>query len=211
MSEERLTYRQVAALLVLKELGTDVGHKDLRDNWGLDLDAKNRAGLVDAKLIESEKRERRTIWYSITPAGEERALEEVRKGVAVTSRSGKTLALLYLRSLVWPATPAAVEVAPEPVAAPVALPDDEVEDRIREAYSKITPGVGEWVSLTRLRPLLDDIDRAEQDEALRRMLFNAPEVHILAAAIVGHLSPEDHAAAVVIGDEPNHQLRIGAR
>ncbi|WP_157520911.1 hypothetical protein [Herbidospora daliensis] len=222
MSEERLTYRQVAALLVLKELGTAVGHKDLRDNWGLDLDTKNRAGLVDAKLIESETRERRTIWYWITPAGEEKALNEVRKGVTVSSRSGKTLALLYLRTLVAPATPAAVEApesvaapepvtAPEPVAAPIARPDDEVEDRIREAYSKITPGVGEWVSLTRLRPLLDDIDRAEQDNALRRMLFNAPEVHILAAAIVGHLSPEDHAAAVMIGDEPNHQLRIGSR
>ncbi|WP_156045162.1 hypothetical protein [Herbidospora cretacea] len=211
MSEERLTYRQVAALLVLKELGTAVGHKDLKENWGLDLDGKNRAGLVDAKLIESEKRERGTIWYSVTPAGEERALEEVQKGVAVTSRSGKTLALLYLRTLLRPAAPVAVEAVPEPVAAPVGRTDDEVEDRIREAYAKITPGVGEWVSLTKLRPLLSDIDRSEQDNALRRMLLNAPEVHILAAAIVGHLSPEDHAAAVMIGNEPNHQLRIGAR
>ncbi|TKK88978.1 hypothetical protein FDA94_10670 [Herbidospora galbida] len=183
----------------------------------MDLDTKNRAGLVDGKLIESEKRERGTIWYLVTPAGEERALEEVQKGVAVTSRSGKTLALLYLRTLLGPAVPAAEEVAPEPEAAPepaavpVALGGDEVEDRIREAYAKITPGVGEWVTLTRLRPLLDDIDRSEQDNALRRMLLNSPEVHILAASIPGNLSPEDHAAAVVIGSEPNHQLRIGAR
>ncbi|NAS23024.1 hypothetical protein GT755_15150 [Herbidospora sp. NEAU-GS84] len=206
MSEERLTYQQVAALLVLKTLGTEVARQDLEATWGLSLSTKNRAGLIDAKLMEMEKRER-SLWYSITPAGEERALEEVQKGVVVTSRSGKTLALLYLRSLLEPTLP---QVAAAPVVTS-GRTDDEVEDRIREAYAKITPGVGEWVSLTKLRPLLSDIDRSEQDNALRRMLLNAPEVHILAAAIVGHLSPEDHAAAVMIGNEPNHQLRIGAR
>ncbi|WP_061294605.1 hypothetical protein [Herbidospora cretacea] len=208
MSEERLTYQQVAALLVLKTLGTEVGRKELVETWGLDLSTKNRAGLVDHKLMEVEKRGN-SLWYSITTAGEDRALEEVQKGVAVTSRSGKTLALLYLHTLLSPALPQAA--APEPPAVAADLTDEEVEDRIRAAYAKITPGVGEWVSLTRLRPLLDGIDRSRQDNALRSMLLNSSEVHILAAAIPGRLSPEDHAAAVVIGDEPNHQLRIGER
>ncbi|WP_066365522.1 hypothetical protein [Herbidospora mongoliensis] len=211
MSEEKLTYQQVAALLVLKTLGTEVARQELADTWGLDLKSKNRDGLVDAKLIEVEKRERGSLWYSITAAGEERALEEVQKGVTVTSRSGKTLALLYLRTLLHPVTPGALVEVPEAPVSPADLTDDEVEERIRVAYTKISPGVGEWVSLTKLRPLLDDIDREQQDDVLRRMLLGCPEVHILAAAIVGQLTPEDHAAAIVIGNEPNHQLRIGAR
>ncbi|MEU4539255.1 MarR family winged helix-turn-helix transcriptional regulator [Streptosporangium sp. NPDC023825] len=211
MSEGRLTYRQAAVLLVLRELGTPLAHKELKEEWGLDLDTKNRAGLVDAKLIESETRARRAFWYTITPAGEERAIEEVRAGVPVTSRSGKTLALLYLRSLLAPG--AAVPVAEEPVRAPVTtvspVSPEEVEDRIREAYAKITPGAGRWAAMTKLRALLTDIDRDLQDDVLRAMML-AGRVDIEPVAILGDLKPEDHAAAIVIGSTPNHQFRVGA-
>ncbi|MER5643403.1 hypothetical protein [Streptosporangium sp. NPDC002524] len=208
MSEGRLTYRQVAVLLVLRELKTALAHKELKEEWGLELDAKNRAGLVDAKLIELETRERRALWYAITPAGEERAVEEVRAGVPVTSRSGKTLALLYLRSLSAPeVTVPAVE---EPVRAPVTtLSPEEVEGRIRAAYAKITPGTGRWAAMTKLRALLTDIDRDLQDDVLRTMML-AGRVDIEPVAILGDLKPEDHAAAIVIGSTPNHQFRVGA-
>ncbi|MFF3444750.1 hypothetical protein [Streptosporangium sp. NPDC002721] len=208
MSEGRLTYRQVAVLLVLRELKTALAHKELKEEWGLDLDAKNRAGLVDAKLIELETRARRALWYTITPAGEERAIEEVRAGVPVTSRSGKTLALLYLRSLTTPG--AATPAVEEPVRAPVTpVSPEEVEDRIREAYAKITPGAGRWAAMTRLRALLTDIDRDLQDDVLRAMMVEG-RVDIEPVAILGDLRPEDHAAAIVIGSTPNHQFRVGA-
>ncbi|MGC5013003.1 hypothetical protein ACLQ2R_19750 [Streptosporangium sp. DT93] len=207
MSEERLTYRQVAALLVLRELGTALPHKELKAEWGLDLDTKNRAGLVDAKLIESESR-KRALWYTITPAGEDRAIEEVRKGIPVSSRSGKALALLYLRSLVAPK--AATSVVEEPARTPVTtVSPEEVEGRIREAYAKLTPGVGRWVSMTKLRALLTDIDRDLQDDVMRAMMLNG-RADIEPVAIVGDLKPEDHAAAIVIGSTPNHQFRVGA-
>ncbi|MEO3860464.1 hypothetical protein [Acrocarpospora sp. B8E8] len=205
MSEERLTYRQVAALLVLRELGTALAHKELKEEWGLELDANNRKGLVDSKLIESETKARRALWYTITPAGEDRAIEEVRKGgVPVTSRSGKALALLYLRSLLAPKVAIPVE---EPVQAPVS--PEEVEGRIREAYAKITPGAGRWAAMTKLRALLTDIDRDLQDDVLRTMML-AGRVDIEPVAILGDLKPEDHAAAIIIGSTPNHQFRIGA-
>ncbi|MEU4830955.1 hypothetical protein [Streptosporangium sp. NPDC023615] len=208
MSEERLTYRQVAALLVLRELGTALPHKNLKDEWGLDLDTKNRAGLVDAKLIESETKAKRALWYTITPAGEDRAIEEVRKGVPVSSRSGKALALLYLRSLSVPE--AAAPIIEEPVRAPVTtLSPEEVEDRIRTAYAKITPGAGRWVSMTELRAALADIDRDVQDDVLRAMML-AGRADIEPVAIVSDLRPEDHADAIVIGSTPNHQFRVGA-
>ncbi|GAA0383162.1 hypothetical protein Acor_70700 [Acrocarpospora corrugata] len=207
MSEEKLTYRQAAALLVLRELGTTLAHAELRDEWGLDLDAKNREGLVDSKLIESETKARRALWYTITSAGEDRAIEEVRKGVPVTSRTGKALALLYLRSLVAPK--ATVPVVEEPVQAPVTtVSPEEVEGRIREAYAKITPGVGQWVSMTKLRALLTDIDRDLQDDVLRTMML-AGRVDIVPVSISGDLKPEDHAAAIIIGSTPNHQFRVG--
>jgi hypothetical protein len=208
MYEERLTYRQVAALLVLRELGTGLAHRALKDVWGLDLDAKNRAGLVDAKLIESEARANRALWYAITPAGEDRAIEEVRKGVPVSSRSGKALALLYLRSVSAPK--AAIQVAGEPVQASVTtVSPEDVEGRIREAYAKITPGAGRWVAMTKLRALLTDIDRDLQDDVLRTMML-AGRVDIEPVSILGDLRPEDHAAAIIIGSTPNHQFRVGA-
>ncbi|MEO3811008.1 hypothetical protein ABGB17_18590 [Sphaerisporangium sp. B11E5] len=208
MPEERLTYRQVAALLVLRELGTAVAHKELKEEWGLELDAKNRAGLIDAKLIESESRANRALWYTITPAGEDRAIEEVRMGIPVSSRSGKALALLYLRSLVTPRV--AIPVVEEPVQVPVtAMSPEEVESRIREAYAKITPGAGRWAAMTNLRALLTDIDRDLQDDVLRAMLL-AGSVDIEPVAISSDLKPEDHAAAIIIGSKPNHQFRVGA-
>lgn len=208
MSEGRLTYRQVAVLLVLKELGTALAHKELKKEWGLDLDTKNRAGLVDAKLIELETRARRALWYAITPAGEERAIEEVRAGVPVTSHSGKTLALLYLRSLLTPE--AAIPVVEASVQAPIkTVSPEEVEDRIREAYAKITPGAGRWAPMTKLRALLTDVDRDLQDDVLRAMML-AGRVDIEPVATSGDLKPEDHAAAIVIGSTPNHQFRVGA-
>ncbi|MEW9533612.1 hypothetical protein [Microbispora sp. NPDC049125] len=208
MSEERLTYRQVAALLVLRELGTALPHKNLKDEWGLELDVKNRAALVDAKLIESEIKAKRALWYTITPAGEERVIEEVRKGVAVSSRSGKALALLYLRSLLAPK--AAISAVEEPVQTPVkTMSPEEVEIRIRDAYAKITPGAGRWAAMTKLRPLLADIDRDFQDDVLRTMML-AGRADIEPVAILGDLRPEDHAAAIIIGSTPNHQFRVGA-
>ncbi|MEV6862195.1 hypothetical protein AB0M44_14505 [Streptosporangium subroseum] len=207
MSEERLTYQQVAALLVLRELGTPLAHKELKEEWGLELNPKNRTGLVDSKLIESETRARRALWYTITPAGGDRAIDEVRLGVPVTSHSGKTLARLYLRSLLAPK--AASPAVEEPVRTPVTtVSPEEVEDRIREAYAKITTGAGRWATMTRLRALLTDIDRDLQDDVLRTMML-AGRVDIEPVAISGDLKPEDHAAAIVIGSTPNHQFRVG--
>ncbi|GGK81490.1 hypothetical protein Sme01_63170 [Sphaerisporangium melleum] len=208
MSEERLTYRQVAALLVLRELGPALAHKELYEDWGVELDTKNRSGLVEAKLIDSEARARRALWYTITPAGEDRAIEEVRKGVPVSSRSGKALALLYLRSLVAPKAAVPVVEGSVRTSATIRSPE-EVEGRIREAYAKITPGAGRWVSMTRLRAFLADIDRDLQDDVLRTMML-AGRVDIVPVAITGDLSPEDHAAAIIIGSTPNHQFRVGA-
>ncbi|WP_344922733.1 hypothetical protein [Streptosporangium oxazolinicum] len=196
---------------MLRELKTVLAHKELQKEWGLELDPKNRAGLVDSKLIESETR-KQALWYTITPAGEERAIEEVRNKVPVTSRSGKTLALLYLRSLLTPktATPAVEESVEEPVRALAAtVSPEEVEDRIREAYAKITPGAGRWAAMTGLRALLTDIDRDLQDDVLRTMMLGG-RVDIEPVAILGDLGPEDHAAAIAIGGTPNHQFRVGA-
>ncbi|GAA1023427.1 hypothetical protein Aple_089230 [Acrocarpospora pleiomorpha] len=208
MSEGRLTYQQVAALLVLRELGTALANKELKEEWGLDLKPPNRKGLIDSGLIKSETKANRALWFTITPAGEDRAIEEVRKGVPVTSRSGKTLALLYLRSLLAPKV--AVPAVEEPVQAWVTtVSPEEVEDRIREAYAKITPGAGRWAAMTKLRALLTDIDRDLQDDVLRTMML-AGRVDIEPVAILGDLKPEDHAAAIVIGSTPNHQFRVGA-
>jgi len=88
-----------------------------------------------------------------------------------------------------------------------ALTADEVEARIRAAYRELAAGPGEWVRLSRLRPLLDDIPRGQVDEALRRMnrtlaVTVAPDEDQKA------LTDADREAAVRIGVQDKHLLRV---
>ncbi|GHH72851.1 hypothetical protein GCM10017673_28420 [Streptosporangium violaceochromogenes] len=125
-----------------------------------------------------------------------------------------------------PETPAqaAPEAAPEtrPREEPSAGPDPrehpgteepraaDVEARIRTAYTELAPEAGAWVSLTRLRPLLGDVARAQVDDVLT-LMNRMPDVNIVPESNRKALSPQDRNAAVTIGDQEKHLLSIGAR
>jgi hypothetical protein len=85
-----------------------------------------------------------------------------------------------------------------------------LDSRIRTAYTKLVDAPGEWVDLAALRPLLDDVSKAELDKALTRML-DARDVRLEPDPLEHRVSAEARNAAVHIGGEDRHKLAIGRR
>ncbi|MGW4423374.1 hypothetical protein [Streptosporangium sp. NPDC004631] len=106
-------------------------------------------------------------------------------------------------------TPEAVAVA-GPTPGPETETEADIEVRVRVAYSELAGEPGTWVSLTKLRPLLGDVSRAEVDDMLRRM-NRMPDVNIVPESNQKTLTPQDREAAVTIGDQDKHLLSIGVR
>ena len=67
---------------------------------------------------------------------------------------------------------------------------------------------GSWVRLSALRPWLGDLPRGTLDAELDRMI-EQNDVQLMGELNQRTLSDEDRRAAVDIGGEPRHLLRIG--
>ena len=80
---------------------------------------------------------------------------------------------------------------------------------VRDAYWRLAREPQDWVSLTRLRPLLGNASRQEVDETLRRM-ERLPDVHLVPEADQKTLTGDDRAAAVLVGGVSKHLLAIEA-
>jgi hypothetical protein len=83
----------------------------------------------------------------------------------------------------------------------------DLAEQVRLVYRKLAERPGDWVSLTRLRPLLPQAERADVDDTLRRM-NRAPGVHIVPESNQKALSAADRRAAVRIGSEDSHVIAI---
>jgi hypothetical protein len=86
----------------------------------------------------------------------------------------------------------------------------DVEEWIRAAYTELTVrrAPGGWVRLSALRAWLEDLSRGAVDAELDRMI-EQPDIHLMAELNQRTLSDQDRDAAVDIGGEPRHLLRIG--
>ncbi|WP_336620130.1 hypothetical protein [Rhodococcus sp. G-MC3] len=82
-----------------------------------------------------------------------------------------------------------------------------IESRIRAAYARLAREPGTPVRLSRLRPELSDVPRAELDSALAR-LRRAPDVSLIPEENQKTLTDDDRAAAVLVGNQHNHLLAI---
>lgn len=91
-----------------------------------------------------------------------------------------------------------------------AVREAQVENRIREAYSDLIadrPGTLGWVQLADLRERLGGVDKATVDAVLDRMI-ERPDVLLMEELNTKTLTARDNDAAVVIGDQPRHLLKI---
>jgi hypothetical protein len=226
MPERGFSLPEVAALVVLMVTADEISNPELKERYGLTLTGAERKKLNELKLVESRKQGRAYV-HSLTDDGWARTAEIIRSGVALPSGSVGAIARAMLswlprfmdRTDQRPSDLFQPEPQPEPLSEPSpespaellaeAVPAD-ITERIRAAYATLAPEPGTWVKLARLRPLLGEATRAEVDGALKGMI-HLPDVTIVPEVNQKTLTPEDRAAAVIIGDQDKHLISIGAR
>lgn len=229
-TDKALSLPELSALIALMIEGREVSNPELKERYGFTLTNPERQRLNDLKLVDSWKKGR-SFTHVLTDAGWARLEEEIRSGAAVPERSGSAGAALRallaglqrfmdrtdqrLYEIFTPEddtdTAPVPAAASEPPAPPASEPVDpaDIETRIRKAYAQLARKPGAWVSLTKLRPLLGEVDRAAVDETLRRM-NRLPDVNLVPESNQKVLSTQDREAAVLIGDQDKHLISIGA-
>jgi hypothetical protein len=198
-----LSVRVQASLFALMAVGRPVTNRELRDVAGLEITADvRRQANRDVELVVTKKRGTVNT-HGLTPGGRswcESALVAGRPdgskfpaGVlyAVLDSAGQYLA----RS----GTKFGVFFQPD------------IENWIRAVYIELTVrrAPGSWIKLSALRPWLEDVPRDVVDAELDRMI-EQPDVQLIAELNQSSLTEDDRNAAVEIGGEHRHLLKIGA-
>ena len=204
MTPTDLTGTERAVLIVLMAESRPVPNPELAA-LGPALDKPGRDKLNALGLIESDRAGGRYV-HELTDHGWALCRDIIAAGPPPRSTGpAKTLYTVLgalgrhlhrsessLAELFWPAEPAA----------------RTTEDRIRSAYAQLAPRPGGWVRLAELRAALTDT-RADVDTALAA-LHRAPGVSVIPEEDQKKLTPDDRAAAVIIGDRPKHLIAIEA-
>jgi hypothetical protein len=86
----------------------------------------------------------------------------------------------------------------------------DIETRVIEAYRDLVAKPGGWLGLAQLRQKLGDIDRTDLDRALRS-LYSHPGIALIPEDNQKSLSADDRAAAVSVGDQAKHLIRMEPR
>ncbi len=210
MTPTDLTGTERAVLIVLMAESRPVANPELAA-LGPALDKPGRDKLNALGLIESERVKGRYV-HELTDRGWALCRDIVAAGPPPRSTGpAKTLYTVLgalgrylqrsevsLAELFWPAETSEAETSQ----------DRTLEDRVRVAYARLTPRPGGWVRLAELRAALDDV-RGDVDTALTA-LSRAPGVSVIPEEDQKKLTPDDRAAAVIIGDRPKHLIAIEA-
>ncbi len=212
MTPTDLTGTERAVLIVLMAESRPVANPELAA-LGPALDKPGRDKLNALGLIESERIKGRYV-HELTDRGWALCRDIVAAGPPPRSTGpAKTLYTVLgalgrylqrsevsLAELFWPAEAETSEDE---------TPGREtLEDRVRAAYARLAPRPGGWVRLAELRAALGDA-RGDVDTALTA-LSRAPGVSVIPEEDQKKLTPDDRAAAVMIGDRPKHLIAIEA-
>lgn len=220
MTPTDLTGTERAVLIVLMAESRPVANPELAA-LGPALDKPGRDKLNALGLIESERVKGRYV-HELTDRGWALCRDIVAAGPPPRSTGpAKTLYTVLgalgrylqrsevsLAELFWPAETSEAET-PEAETREAETPEAEtLEDRVRVAYARLAPRPGGWVRLAELRAALGDA-RGDVDTALTA-LSRAPGVSVIPEEDQKKLTPDDRAAAVMIGDRPKHLIAIEA-
>jgi hypothetical protein len=199
-----LTMRDQASMFALLVLARPVTNRDLREFAGMEMTAETlrNANPKNGERIAVKKRGAVNT-FKLTPTGEswcESALAAGRPDGAKFP-AGVLFAVLESIGLYLARSDVKIEEFFKP----------DVEDWIRSAYRELTVrrGPDSWVRLADVRPWLEGESRDGVDKALDRMI-EQPDVQLMAQLNQRLLTDQDRDAAVIIGGEPRHLLRIGA-
>ena len=220
MTPTDLTGTERAVLIVLMAESRPVANPELAA-LGPALDKPGRDKLNALGLIESERVKGRYV-HELTDRGWALCRDIVAAGPPPRSTGpAKTLYTVLgalgrylqrsevsLAELFWPAETSEAET-PEAETREAETPEAEtLEDRVRVAYARLAPRPGGWVRLAELRAALGDA-RGDVDTALTA-LSRTPGVSVIPEEDQKKLTPDDRAAAVMIGDRPKHLIAIEA-
>ncbi|WP_328615995.1 hypothetical protein OHS18_04200 [Amycolatopsis sp. NBC_00355] len=199
----QLTVRDQASLFALMVVARPVTNRELRDVAGLEITAevRNRAN-QDVALITSKKR--RTVnTHQLTPEG--RAWCETALVAGRPDGAKFPVGVLY----------AVLDSVGQHLAHSETKFGDffrpDLESWIRASYTELTVRrpPGSWVKLSALRPWLEDVSTEVVDAELDR-LIELPDVQLIPETNRKTLTEDDREAAVEIGGEERHLLKISA-
>jgi hypothetical protein len=217
MPDTKLSLPEITILLLLMAEAREISNPELKERYQRTLDGNERRHLNDLKLVESWKAGRPYV-HVLTDAGWARCAEEVRAGSPPRGarpadrtlfgvlanlprgldRHGLSLADFFARD---------ADAAPATAPAP---PGQPIEERVRAAYQQLAKAPADWVSLTQLRSLVDDVPKADLDAVLVRM-NRMPDVTFVPESNQKTLTRADREAAVRIGDQDKHLLSISGQ
>jgi hypothetical protein len=196
---DELTPTDYAYLMILKAEGREITNNEMGERYGVRLQSPDYAKLNGLGYVLSQTKQR-PYTHVLTKDGEK--FLEGPLPVATSKGSKRPTK----EQVLWAAVVAQHNGHPRPkdAAAP------KLGDRIRAAYAALADGPGDWVSLSKLRPLLGDASKSDVDNTLRRLL-QAPDVHLEPEHNRHRIDRAEREAAIRIGGEDRHKLAIGVR
>jgi hypothetical protein len=210
----KLSVPAIASLIVLMAEARELSNTELTRISGFTLTGKARLSLNDLKYVESRKVGNVYV-HQLTDKGWAacrellRAERPARSGsaggalFALLAGMDRALAGRQLSLADFFAPPeAGIDASDTGPASAAAL-----DSAVRAAYRKLAKEPAGWVGLAALRAELAQFDRAETDEALRRIALT-PGVHLIPVANLKSLTQADRDAALSLGGEDNHALSI---
>jgi len=206
---DELTPSESAILIVLMAEAREILNSELTTRFKLDIRKESRDKLNRLGLVASRK-EGRSYLHALDDKGWVRVQQELNFDSPRARALGAALSALHgnLRERVLPRTGYRNLGEMFTHAGDAPAGGDDLEKRIRDAYSSLADEPGAWVSLARLRSLFADVRRGDLDEALAQ-LTAAPDVNIVPESNQKTLTAADRAAAVHLGGQEKHLLAIG--
>jgi hypothetical protein len=218
-----LTPRDRVVLMALMAVNEEVSNALLKQRTGLTLEGEARRRVNALDLVASTKRGS-AFWHELTDEGWAWCWLEMSQSAPDRSDSGTRSLYTVLEALRRYLEHADLKLSDvfgfqtvrgdELIEAPsntqlldAGVSDEPLDTQIRAAYWKLAAEPGDWVSLTQVRQLLGNVAKGDVDEVLRRIECE-PDVHLVPETAQLNLTPADRAAAVRIGGQNKHLLRV---
>lgn len=219
MTDEKLTPKEAAFLVLLMAEARDLSNTELRDRYRLALDATNRKKLNRLGYVASDTSQRPHV-HRLTDSGWARCYEPLNlespkaraQGAALSSLLSALLrhldrSELSLADFATGDGGAAGDTDGGGATDTAPAPSESMARAIRDAYHELTPGPGSWVGFAELRAALDGFDRDDVDAALRQ-LERDDDVQIVPESNQKALTERDREAALWIGGQHRHAISI---
>jgi hypothetical protein len=210
-AQPKLSMTAVAIYVVLMAERQSVDSKELAAILGIQkLPSDSLKQLKDAQLIDVG-RAGRTNTYRLSDTGWARCLDIM--GTPANARGSAPRALLALLQALHRGFRSHTEIAPKQFFMPSDEDDEQptarvdVEALVRKAYAHLSRMPGDWVPLAKLRDHLAHLERRDVDSALESLALQ-PGVQLIPWDNRKALTDRDRAAALHLGGDDNHALRI---